>query len=487
MDALVKEKSKFSKFISKLFGSRELTSGSISKAILFVFIPIFLTNLLVKVYMVANPYIFRFNGVGEIITPIASTNTLNSVFSDLLIGIMTGFSVAVASCYGAKKMDRLRKVFLYSVIIALVYSVITLVAEIFSMKSLLEVLNVDSEYHKDAIAYYSMVVYDRPVTCFNNVVKYAIISLGGSATSFVASMLFAVADILLNLLFTGPCHMGAMGAGLAYMLGDILETFFLVFMVFKAYKFLLPKKEDFKFEGKLIGSLLILAIPIGFQNSMLYLGNVIETSQINLFGNGLATAAAACFNTVTTFLLTPITSLGAAFAAYVGQNHGAKKLDRIKKGLFWCLAYATGITACIFAIGYFGAPHFTKIFLDKESINDITQYYTVTYLRIFCCFVLFEALIFPSRSLLSGVKKSSLSFVAGVIELTIRSVVAIFGPRLLDPSDPLSDKAFKGVCFANPFAWVITFIALAIMLSLFLFTSKGQEFLMKEGKSKGNV
>ena len=124
-------------------------------------------------------------------------------------------------------------------------------------------------------------------------------------------------------------------------------------MLFRSY-FQRAIKEA-KFDRNIVGQILKICIPMGFQYSLIYLSSSILQWVINGFGTSVIGAFAAT-SQIENLIQQPFTALGTAIATYTGQNIGAGKTERIKQGLISalkiCASYSLILLLVFWIFGY---------------------------------------------------------------------------------------------------------------------------------------
>ena len=90
-----------------------------------------------------------------------------------------------------------------------------------------------------------------------------------------------------------------------------------------------------------------MGIPMGLQYSITAIGSVILQTSVNSLGS-MAVASVTAGSKISMFFCCPFDALGSTMATYGGQNVGARKLDRIDKGL-----KAGTLIGCIYAVAAF--------------------------------------------------------------------------------------------------------------------------------------
>ena len=145
-------------------------------------------------------------------------------------------------------------------------------------------------------------------------------------------------------------------------------------------------------------------------------------------------------------------ALGNTMATYAGQNIGAGRPDRIRKGLRVALAIGTvySILAFLFLFAFGG--QIAAVFTDDPSLG--IEPLAKMYLSInSSCFILL-LLVNSTRFLIQGIGYAKIAIFAGVMEMLARTIAGF----VLVPA-----FGFIGVCFANPLAWLFADILLIPM------------------------
>jgi Na+-driven multidrug efflux pump len=313
----------------------------------------------------------------------------------------------------------------------------------------------------------------------NTVLLNSLNAFGDTLTSLLLSLLNAVVNVLLGFLLTGPILLNTRGVGIATLSANLVELIAAFFVFKRNYRFLSFRKSDFSFDGKLTWELLAMGLPLGFQWSILFIGSFFQASKVNLFGNGLATMATTAYSPYEGYLTMPISVIASAYMSFVGQNYGAKKLDRIKLGFKEAFLVEACAYVLVMGIGLLTAPYVAYIFLPSDQITPELTFYVTTYLYTISPCLILQAIIMMSRSAVQGMKKPLVPFFSGIGELFSRILICQFLPSLVSPNDATSDNAYKAICFSNPAAWLFSALFMGGFAFYFVFLKKRPEFKEK--------
>ena len=248
--------------------------------------------------------------------------------------------------------------------------------------------------------------------------------------------------------------------------------------IYKKYPEFHLTKEGAKFDKNMTSNLLKLGIPLGFQWSILFIGSFVQSRQVNLFGDGLATKAVTCYSPFEGYITIPLSVMSSALLSFVGQNYGAGYFDRIKKGIKECILIDIIFYIFILLITIPLIKYVPYIFLPATDLEgqagELIKFYSNTYLYIVTPSLILQGLLQLSRSSLQGIKKPMIPFLSGVGELVARILVCLFIPSLINPSNPFSNESYVGICFSTPSAWLVSVLIMGLS-SIYIIFIKGLE------------
>ena len=185
-----------------------------------------------------------------------------------------------------------------------------------------------------------------------------------------------------------------------------------------------------------------MGIPMGLQYSITAIGSVILQTAVNTLGS-VAVASVTAGGKIGTFFCCPFDAMGATMATYGGQNVGAKKLDRISRGLRDCVLLGAIYSVIAFVVIYFFSDVIALLFVDASETEILHN--TRTFLLANVSFYFPLALVNIVRFMIQGLGYSRLAILAGVCEMIARSAVAFWLVPVL---------GYDGACLANPAAWI---------------------------------
>lgn len=215
----------------------------------------------------------------------------------------------------------------------------TLIISAFALlitRPLLLLLNTPVSLLEDAVNYMSVslgglifvIIYYIPFSILR--------SLGDAKTPIIFLATCSILNIIFDLVFVLIFHTGVAGTAVASLLAQGIAGILCFAYAIKKYSYFQKAIKEAEFDRNIVGQILKICIPMGFQYSLIYLSSSILQWVINGFGTSVIGAFAAT-SQIENLIQQPFTALGTAIATYTGQNIGAGKTERIKQGLISAL------------------------------------------------------------------------------------------------------------------------------------------------------
>lgn len=429
---------------------RDLTQGSPVKLIIAFTLPLLIGNLFQQFYNMADTFIVgRTIGVNAL-AAVGSTGSIMFFVLGFVMGMTAGLSIVTAQRFGAGDIEGIRKSVGASALISLVFTVVLTVLSVIFTKPVLVMMNTPAEILDDAYDYLIVINFGLGAAVLFNLLSNLLRGLGDSRTPLYILIFASVVNIVLDLVFILVFRMGVAGAGLATVLAQLLASFMCLIYIQKKVPLLQFKNANWKPGWKSLREHMNIGLPMGFQASIIAIGAIIL--QITLNGLGAASVAAyTAAQKIDMLAVMPMNSFGVTMATYTAQNYGAGNINRIRLGVRQCIILS-GVFSIVIGLGLilFGNGAATLfVGSGEEEILSLTWLYFVsngsTYLIL--------SLLFIYRFTLQGLGQSFVPTVAGIMELVMRVVAAIFLTEQI---------GFLGACLANPLAWLGACIPLGI-------------------------
>lgn len=436
-------------------GTTDLTVGKPLFQILRFALPLVLGTLFQQLYSFADTVIVGRCLGTDALGAVGTTYSLNFLILGFVQGACVGFGIPVAETFGAKDQGGLRKYLFNGALLCVVLSVVFTLFTTLMAGPLLQLIHTPEELYADAVLYIRIIFLGIPATVLYNYASSVLRAMGDSQHPFYFLLAASVLNIGLDYLLIVSMGMGVDGAALATVLSQLLSGGLCAFWFFTRT----AKQEELTFRGQssLLSAghckrLAYIGFPMGFEYSVSAIGAVIMQDAINLLGS-TAVAAQTAGEKIRQMFTLPMESVGMAMATYVGQNHGARRTDRIQQGIKdGCMIQLTYCVAAWVVI-FFVKPYAVGLVLGDA--DPAVTAGAIQYLAIMSMLFCFHGLLMIFRNTLQGLGYSVQAIISGVGELIGRSLGGLLAVK--------TGLGYVGICLSNPFAW-----GLAMLYCMFM-------------------
>lgn len=327
---------------------QQITEGVIWKQLLIFFFPILMGTFFQQMYNTVDTIIVgRLVGT-EALAAVGATGPLVSMVNGFFIGVSSGATVVLSQAYGAGDREGVSDSIHTGVALSLLLGVMLTAIGICLGGRVMGWMGTPENCMADATTYLRIYFAGSIGTVVYNMGAGILRAMGDSKRPMLFLMVTCILNVVLDLLFVAVLHMGVAGAALATVLSQMISAVLPIVV-------LLRQKEDrlelrkLRIERSLLGRILRIGIPAGLQFVTFDFSNILIQSGINSFGD--ITMAAWTAHGKTDALTWMVTgAFGVSITTFVGQNFGAQKYSRIRKGTWTCLAMGVVMVAALDAL-----------------------------------------------------------------------------------------------------------------------------------------
>ena len=430
-----------------------ITEGPLFFKIFKFAIPIIFTGLLQICYTMAdNIVVGRFSGDVNALGAVGSTGSLVNLTTQLLLGLSAGSSVVVAQGFGAKRESEVSRAVHTAMTTALVGGIFFGLLGIIISHPILSVMGTKPELFEGAKLYYRIICIGVPASALYNYGAAILRSVGDSKTPLIILGFSGLLNVILNLVFVIIFDMTVDGVAIATIASQYLSAILVIFVLCKRKNecYALSRKK-FCFDIQLFKRILRLGVPAGVQSSLFGLSNVLMTSGINTLPI-VAIKANPIASNIDSIAATMCGAFSSTAMTFIGQNYGAKKLDRIKKSFLYTIIQASVITLAVSLIMLIFAEDLAYIFIDADDPLKAEVAKTVKEISTLMLSVYFIGAIMDTVS--AAVKALGYSITPMIISLMGICGLRIIWIYFLFPLEPLN--SITGLFLIYPITWIIT-------------------------------
>lgn len=423
---------------------RDFTSGSPTKILLKFSLPMLIGNLFQQLYnMVDSIVVGKFVDSNALAAVGATSSTVFLMFG-LSFGLSAGISIIVSQYYGAKEYHNVKKAFATATYVTVAAALLMGFVGFFSSRAILELLNTDPAIIDQSEIYMKICFAGIIGTAFYNGISGILRALGDAITPLIFLIIASILNVILDLIFVIELDWGVSGVAIATIISQLVAGIGCVVYAMARIKLLRMPLKEFKPDRGILKKCIRLGIPVALQNSFISISLMGLQAVINGF-NVAVVAAYTASNRIEQLVLQPGMSLGAALSAYTGQNMGAGKIDRVKKGFRSASIIITVFTLIMVPLMYIGGEAIMKLFTKKEEVDVIRM--GVEAIQVTSLFYLFVGFILLTRNFLSGAGDINVPMIMGFVEVICRILLAnVLGHYF----------GYQGIWWATGLNWLLT-------------------------------
>ncbi len=420
-----------------------MTEGKIWKSILFFSIPLILGNLLQQMYNTVDSIIVG-NYIGnDALAAVSSSTSLINLLIAFGQGAAVGAGVIVSQFLGAEKRDNVQSAIHTALALAIVLGLILTAIGVVFTPFFLKYMKTPPEVLEQSILYLRIYSCGFLFNIIYNMTAGILNAVGNSKRSLFYLAIASFTNIILDFILIRLCHMGVEGAAIATDVSQALSGLLAILFLRKvptAYQLHLKK---IRFHKDMLLRIIKIGLPSGIQNMVISFSNVLVQSSVNTFGTK-AMAGFGAYLKIDGFNILPVLSFSMAVTTFTGQNFGAGKLDRVKKGMYVTTLMSflyTAITGSL--IFLFAQPMITLFTQDKAAIS-----YGVLAVSYFCPYYFLIGILYALAGTVRGVGKSVPPMVVLLLSFC---VFRIFWITLVLPHF----DTIRGIYLLYPVSWTI--------------------------------
>ncbi len=438
--------------------AKDMTSGNPIKLIWNFTIPLLIGNLFQQLYNMADTFIVgRTIGV-HALASVGSTGSIIFLILGFANGLTAGLAIPLAQRYGAKNYSGVKRSFYVSILISAVVAILLTILSMVFCRQILEIMQTPVEIIDGAYDYLMVIFAGIFSSMAFNLLSNIFRSIGDAKTPLYFLVIACIMNIILDVVFIAGFGMGVEGAGYATVLSQIFSALACILYIWKKIPILRLNSKDFVAKSLDVKEHICISFPMAFQSSIIAIGAIIIQITLNQLG-ATAVAAYTAAQKIDQVAILPMMSFGVTMATFVAQNYGAKKYDRIWRGVRDCIKLSLTFAISVGIILNLFSPILIRAFVGvgHEEVVELGAIYFITNGTMYSLL----SLLFIYRYTLQGVGKTFTPTVAGIMELCMRAFAAVVLSNLY---------GYTGATMANPLAWLGSLIPL--MIAYYLFKNK---------------
>lgn len=326
--------------------TRDMSQGSIVKAVLLFSLPLMLGNAFQMLYNTVDSVVVG-NFVGtQALAAVGSTTMIVNMMVFFFNGFSAGAGVVISKCFGARDMERLQTAIHTTMAATFALSAIFTAAGVAGVKLLLRMMDTPEDVLPQATVYLQIYIGGISGLLIYNMGSGILRAVGDSTRPLYFLILTSILNILLDLLFVLVFRMGIAGVAIATVLAQFVSAWLTLRLLSRSQDIYKLSWKKLSIDFPTLGEIFAVGLPAGIQSILTAFSNVFVQAYINGFGSACM-AGWSCYNKLDQFILLPMQSMAMASTTFVGQNIGAKKYQRADRGTWTIIGLSLLVTGII--------------------------------------------------------------------------------------------------------------------------------------------
>ena len=344
-----------------------MTEGTIWKHLVKFAFPLLIGNIFQQLYNTVDSIVVG-NFVGaDALGAVTSTIPIVITLIGLAIGFTMGASVVISQYFGAKDTENLRRSTHTATAAMFLLSLVFAATGYLATPGLLRMMNTPESVFREAVVYLRIFSLGLTGTIMYNMGSAILRAVGDSKRPLYFLILASILNIFLDLLFVISFGLGVAGVAYATIISQFVSGIIIFYLLFRSNEVHSLRWREMKIDPKILRRVIAVGFPAGFQLAVTSFSNVFVQAYINAYG-AASTAGWGIYSRIDAFVILPTQSMGMSVTTFVGQNAGARRPDRIHKGLLTGLCLSWSLSACIITILYIFAPYIAGLFNQDAAV-----------------------------------------------------------------------------------------------------------------------
>ena len=429
----------------------KIVNGSIFGQLLLFFFPILFGTFFQQLYNTADAMVVgRFVGKQALAAVGGSTSTLINLLVGFFIGLSSGATVVISQYYGAGKADKVHWAVHTSVAFSVVGGLVMMVVGIACAHPALVAMKTPDDVMGQSMIYLRIYFIGTVANLLYNMGAGILRAVGDSKRPLYFLIISCFVNIALDLFFVAYLKIGVAGAALATILSQCISAAMVMVCLMRTKDIYQLVWKAVRIDRRMLRRIVRIGFPAGMQSIMYNVSNVIIQTGVNTLGTDNVTAWAT-YGKVDGLFWMMISALGISATTFVGQNYGAGRMDRVRKGTSVCMGIGVLLTTIVGVVLYTGGYLLVDLFTEDAEVRRISMELVRFMVPTFITYIAIEVL----SGTLRGVGDAWMPLVITGVGICAVRVLWIIVALPVRPH-------ILTAAFSYPLTWTITSLAFVV-------------------------
>lgn len=433
-----------------------MTEGTIWKKILIFAVPLIIGNLLQQMYSTIDSIIVGHYVGKSALAAVGSSTSIINLLIAFSQGASVGAGVVISQYMGARDKKSVHSAVHTAAAVAVLLGLFLTLAGVLMSGQLLVWMQTPDDVINDSTLYLRVYSAGLVFNVVYNMATGIMNAAGNSKRPLIYLGAASVTNIVLDMLFIAVGGMGVEGAAIATDVSQAVSCMLAMIYLFRVDADYRISPKDMHINGHMLSKIIKIGLPTGIQSMVISLSNIIIQSSINSFGS-TQMAGFGAYMKVDGFNILPVLSISMAVTTFVGQNYGAGRIDRVKKGAAVTVVMGLIYTALTGILLLTFSEPIMRLFTDDADIIAAGEFA----MKYFCPYYMLLSILNVLAGTVRGAGKSVPPMVILLFAMCVFRVLWI---KLVLPHYNTIDVVYM----VYPVSWVIGAALMA------LYTWKGK-------------
>jgi len=357
--------------LQKMFGAQDMTVGKPLVNLATFATPLLIGNVVQQMYNTVDSIVVG-KYVGD--NALAAVGTAGPILNLLLLlfmGISTGAGILVSQYFGARRQEDLNKAIGTCLTLTAIASLIIMIVGPLITRPLMTMLDTPVEVYDMSVMYLNIICIGIIGSGYYNIVSGILRGMGDSITPLLFLIVACLLNIVLDIWFVAGLGMTTDGVAWATIIAQAISGLLCLWRLSRmrnvvqlSGKYLVPDRTMTK-------ETIRLGLPSGLTQMIFSMAAIVVQRLTNSFGPEVMACSVVVMR-VDGFAMMPNFTFGMAMTTFVGQNVGARRMDRVKEGVRVGLIAGLAIAAVLVGGILIFGEHLMRLFTNTESLVQMS-------------------------------------------------------------------------------------------------------------------
>lgn len=308
----------------------DMCEGSILNKLLLFALPLIASSVLQLFFNAADVIVVGKFAGDHALAAVGSNGSIINLLTNVFMGLSVGANVLVARYFAAKQEKELRKTVHTAMTVSVVCGIFLAVVGALAAKQVLTLMQSPPEVIELSALYLRIYFLGMPAIMAYNFGAAILRGVGDTKRPLYYLTFSGVVNVVLNLIFVIIFDMSVAGVALATIISQYISAILVIKCLMNEESGIRLEKQYLGIDKNILLRILQIGLPAGVQGSLFSLSNVVIQSSVNSFGATIVAGNSAAQN-IEGFVYVAMNAFSQAVVAFVSQNLGAGKFERINK------------------------------------------------------------------------------------------------------------------------------------------------------------